>query len=56
MSITMLLETALVCLSLNIYHEAKNQSIVGQAAVAEVVIASNFTKLPARGSFPIYAI
>ena len=38
MSITMLLETALVCLSLNIYHEAKNQSIVGQAAVAEVVM------------------
>ena len=34
----MLLETALVCLSLNIYHEAKNQSIVGQAAVAEVVM------------------
>jgi len=34
----MLLETALVCLSLNVYHEAKNQSIVGQAAVAEVVM------------------
>ena len=34
----MLLETALVCLSLNVYHEAKNQSLVGQAAVAEVVM------------------
>jgi N-acetylmuramoyl-L-alanine amidase len=38
MNIPLLLETALVCLSLNVYHEAKNQSVVGQAAVAEVVM------------------
>ena len=38
MNIPLLLETALVCLSLIIYHEAKNQSVVGQAAVAEVVM------------------
>ena len=29
---------ALVCLALNIYHEAKNQSFVGQMAVAQVVM------------------
>ena len=34
----MLLETAFMCLALNTYHEAKNQSMVGQIAVAEVVM------------------
>ena len=34
----MLLETAFICLALNTYHEAKNQSLVGQIAVAEVVM------------------
>ena len=29
---------AIVCLALNIYHEAKNQSLSGQIAVAEVVM------------------
>lgn len=31
-------ESALVCLALNIYHEAKNQSYLGQLAVGQVVI------------------
>ena len=34
----MLLETAFLCLALNTYHEAKNQSMIGQIAVAEVVM------------------
>ena len=34
----MLIETALMCLALNTYHEAKNQSMIGQIAVAEVVM------------------
>ena len=34
----MLLETAFICLALNTYHEAKNQSTIGQIAVAEVVM------------------
>ena len=34
----MLLETAFICLALNTYHEAKTQSMVGQIAVAEVVM------------------
>ena len=34
----MLLETALVCLALNTYHEAKNQSMIGQVATAQVVM------------------
>ena len=29
---------ALMCMALNIYHEARNQSVVGQVAVAEVVM------------------
>ena len=33
----MIAET-LVCLALNIYHEAKNQSMIGQIAVAQVVM------------------
>jgi len=28
----------LLCLALNVYHEAKNQSLVGQIAVAQVVL------------------
>ena len=34
----MLLETAFICLALNTYHEAKNQSLVGQIATAQVVM------------------
>ena len=34
----MLLELATVCLSLNIYYEARNQPLRGQMAVAEVVL------------------
>ena len=34
----MLLETAFICLALNTDHEAKNQSMIGQIAVAEVVM------------------
>ena len=34
----MLIETALMCLALNTYHEAKNQSMIGQVATAQVVM------------------
>ena len=34
----MLLETAFVCLAMNVYHEARNQSFIGQVAVAQVVM------------------
>lgn len=34
----MLLKTALICLAMNVYHEARDQSTVGQIAVAQVVI------------------
>ena len=34
----MILETAFLCLALNTYHEAKNQSIIGQIATAQVVM------------------
>ena len=34
----MILETALMCMETNIYHEAKNQPMVGQIAVAQVVM------------------
>ena len=34
----MILETAFICLALNTYHEAKNQSLVGQIATAQVVM------------------
>ena len=34
----MLLETAFICHALNTYHEAKNQSLVGQIATAQVVM------------------
>ena len=33
----MLLES-MICLALNVYHEAKNQSFIGQVAVAQVVM------------------
>lgn len=32
------LETALLCLALNVYHEARDQSIAGQVAVAQVTM------------------
>ena len=34
----MLLETALMCMAVNIYHESKFQSMVGQLAVGQVVM------------------
>ena len=34
----MMLELAVMCLSLNIYYEARNQPLRGQMAVAEVVL------------------
>ena len=34
----MILETALMCMALNMYHEAKNQSMLGQLAVGQVVM------------------
>ena len=34
----MILETAFICLALITYHEAKNQSTVGQIATAQVVM------------------
>jgi len=34
----MLVEAALVCLALNIYHEARDQPFIGQVAVAQVVM------------------
>ena len=33
-----LLQTALICLSLNIYHEARSQSMIGQLAVGQTVL------------------
>ena len=44
----MLMES-LMCLALNVYHEAKNQSYVGQVAVAQVVMNRvNDTRYPNR--------
>ena len=34
----MLLETALMCMATNIYHEAKHEPLVGRIAVAQVVM------------------
>lgn len=34
----MITTTALMCLALNVYHEARNQSLEGQAAVAQVTM------------------
>ena len=34
----MILETALMCMAFNIYHEAGNQSMIGQMAVGQVVL------------------
>ena len=34
----MILETALMCMAANIYHESKFQSMLGQLAVAQVVM------------------
>ena len=33
-----MLEAALVCLALNIYHEARDQPLIGQVAVAQVTM------------------
>jgi len=33
-----MLAESLICLALNVYHEAKNQSFMGQVAVAQVVM------------------
>tara|TARA_R100001015_G_C4444667_1_gene36995 strand:+ start:99 stop:527 length:429 start_codon:yes stop_codon:yes gene_type:complete len=33
-----ILETALMCMAFNIYHEANNQSMLGQLAVGQVVM------------------
>ena len=33
-----ILETALMCLAFNIYHEARNESMLGQIAVGQVVM------------------
>ena len=33
-----MLKTAILCLALNIYHEARNQPVIGQIAVSEVVL------------------
>ena len=33
-----ILETAFMCMALNMYHEAKNQSMLGQIAVGQVVM------------------
>ena len=33
----MILETALMCMAANIYHEAKNQPMAGQIAVAQTL-------------------
>lgn len=33
-----MIELALMCLSLNVYHEARGQSIAGQVAVAQVTM------------------
>jgi N-acetylmuramoyl-L-alanine amidase len=34
----MILSTALICLSLNIYHESRSESVIGQYAVANVTM------------------
>jgi N-acetylmuramoyl-L-alanine amidase len=34
----MLIAEAILCLALNVYHEAKNQPLIGQIAVAQVVM------------------
>ena len=34
----MILDTALMCMAFNIYHEAGNQSMIGQMAVGQVVL------------------
>lgn len=34
----MILETALICLSLNIFHESRGEPILGQYAVAQVTL------------------
>ena len=36
---------ALMCLALNVYHEAKNQSFIGQVAVAQVVMNRYYVEM-----------
>ena len=36
--INIFIQTALVCISLNIYHEARSQSVIGQLAVGQTVL------------------
>ena len=36
--VQMMLEASLVCLALNVYHEARDQPFIGQVAVAQVVM------------------
>ena len=36
--VKMIIKTALMCLALNVYHEARDQSTAGQIAVTQVVI------------------
>ena len=41
---------ALMCMALNIYHEARNQSMVGQVAVGEVKPISNSQRYKMLGN------
>ena len=38
----MLLKTALMCMAMNVYHEARSEPIVGQIAVAQVIALAIF--------------
>jgi len=33
-----MIETAILCLALNVYHESRNQPVIGQKAVAQVTM------------------
>ena len=45
--VKMIIKTALMCLALNVYHEARDQSTAGQIAVTQVVINRvNDTRFP----------
>ena len=35
----MFITEAILCLALNVYHEAKNQPFIGQVAVAQVIMS-----------------
>ena len=36
-----MLVEAMTCLAMNVYHEARDQSLIGQVAVAQVVMNRN---------------